>query len=148
QGLPEHMVPSSFTVLDRLPVTANGKLDRKALPEPDAPAGVPYEEPSGEIERAVAEVWAEVLGVPAPGAHDSYFALGGDSIRSLKIVARLRARGYALALEDVFVHQTVRELARVITTGTVNESRGSEAFSMLGAADLDRLKQRFQGGKR
>ncbi|MEU4329526.1 amino acid adenylation domain-containing protein [Nonomuraea dietziae] len=146
--VPEHMVPASFTVLDRLPVTANGKLDRKALPEPQAPAGVPYEEPSGEIERALAEVWAEVLGVPTPGAHDSYFALGGDSIRSLKIVARLRARGYTLALEDIFVHQTVRELAQVVTTGTVNESRGSEAFSMLGAADLDRLKQRFQGGKR
>ncbi|SDM36319.1 non-ribosomal peptide synthetase, partial [Nonomuraea jiangxiensis] len=146
--LPDHMVPSWFTVLERLPVTANGKLDREALPTPQAPADVPYEEPSGAAERAVAEVWAEVLDIAPPGAHDGFFALGGDSIRSLKIVARLRARGYTLKLEDVFVHQTVRELAQAITLGETGESTGSQAFGLLGSADLDRLKQRFRGGRR
>ncbi|SDL05970.1 amino acid adenylation domain-containing protein [Nonomuraea maritima] len=146
--LPEHMVPSWFTVLERLPVTANGKLDRAALPTPEAPAGVPYEEPSGAAEQAVAEVWAEVLDIAPPGAHDGFFALGGDSIRSLKIVARLRARGYTLKLEDVFIHQTVRELARAISLGDTDESTGSQAFGLLGSADLDRLKRRFRGGRR
>ncbi|MEU7005105.1 phosphopantetheine-binding protein, partial [Nonomuraea sp. NPDC046570] len=144
----DHMIPTTYTHLDHLPTTPNGKLDRKALPAPQAGTAAPSKPPSGVDERAVAEVWAEVLRIDPPGAHDGFFALGGDSIRSLKVVARLRARGYSVEIEQIFLHQTVRELAGAITKGTGEQGPASEAFGLLGAADLDRVKRRFQGGTR
>ncbi|WP_234431147.1 condensation domain-containing protein, partial [Streptomyces sp. NRRL F-5053] len=109
--LPEYMVPSAFVVLDALPLTANGKVDRRALPEPEAGAGVEYVAPRTEAERALAGVWAEVLGVERVGVYDDFFALGGDSISSLQVVSRARRAGLALSSRDVFVGQTVAGLA-------------------------------------
>ena len=110
--LPEHMLPAAIVVLPQLPVNANGKLDRTALPAPkwqrqDA------EPPRTAAERALAEIWREVLGVETVGVTDSFFALGGDSILALKMVARVRGRpelGLELRLRDLMQKPTIAEL--------------------------------------
>jgi amino acid adenylation domain-containing protein/non-ribosomal peptide synthase protein (TIGR01720 family) len=109
--LPEYMVPSVLMVMQGLPLNANGKIDRKALPRPEVGGGVAYEEPRGEVERALAGVWAEVLGVQRVGRGDNFFELGGDSILSLQIVARMRAAGWKISPRLMFEQQTIERLA-------------------------------------
>jgi amino acid adenylation domain-containing protein/non-ribosomal peptide synthase protein (TIGR01720 family) len=110
--LPAFMVPSQFVVLDELPLTRNGKLDRARLPEPQPSAiGSAGEAPTSPEEQQLAAIWADVLRVPQVGRHDNFFELGGDSILSIQIVARARAQGLQIAVDDVFKHQTVAELA-------------------------------------
>ncbi|WP_342240084.1 amino acid adenylation domain-containing protein [Inquilinus sp. OTU3971] len=112
--LPDYMVPTVWVRLDALPVTANGKLDRKALPAPEAakPAGEP---PRGETEQALAALWSALLGTDAIGRDDNFFALGGDSILSLKLLARIRKQGLAggksLSLADILNAHSLAELA-------------------------------------
>ncbi|WP_275107021.1 non-ribosomal peptide synthetase [Nocardia arthritidis] len=111
--LPDYMVPSAFVLLDRLPLTANGKLDRKALPEPDSTAG-PYRAPETVEERILAGVYAEVLGLGEIGVDDDFFAVGGDSIRSIQVVARARALGIDLTPRQIFECRTVAALADAV----------------------------------
>nr|WP_216589496.1 non-ribosomal peptide synthetase [Streptomyces brasiliscabiei] len=108
--LPEFMVPSAFVFLDALPLSPNGKLDRKALPAPVFDGGE-YREPQGERERILAEVYAEVLGLDRVGADDDFLTVGGDSLRSLKVIALARARGLELTQRQVLTHRTVARLA-------------------------------------
>jgi amino acid adenylation domain-containing protein/non-ribosomal peptide synthase protein (TIGR01720 family) len=123
ERLPEYMVPSTFLMLDRLPLSPNGKLDRRALPEPSGPvSGVGYTEPRNDTERAVAEIWAEVLGVERVGVEDNFFALGGDSIRSLGIAARTKvAFDIPLTPRDVLVAPTVSALAELVEERVLRE---------------------------
>ncbi|MGH3799015.1 MAG: amino acid adenylation domain-containing protein, partial [Pseudonocardiaceae bacterium] len=112
--LPDYLLPSAFVLLDELPLTINGKLDRRALPAPtwDASSSAGYVAPRTEAEAAVAEVWAEVLGVERVGVADNFFELGGDSILSIRVASRLRAAfGVDLSPRAVFTHATVAELA-------------------------------------
>ena len=111
-GLPEHMVPAHLLVLERFPLTANGKLDRRALPAPE-PAAVQgsFAAPRTAIELSLAEVWQTTLGVPRVGIDDNFFALGGDSILSIQVVSRARQAGIHFTAKDLFQHQTVRTLA-------------------------------------
>ncbi|MFD5483816.1 non-ribosomal peptide synthetase, partial [Streptomyces hawaiiensis] len=108
--LPEFLVPSAFVVLDRLPLDPNGKLDRRALPEPEFSGGA-YRAPSSPGEVVLAAVFAEVLGLGRVGVDDDFFAVGGDSIRSIQVVTRARARGVEVSPRDVFECRTVAELA-------------------------------------
>ncbi|MEI5101939.1 amino acid adenylation domain-containing protein [Streptomyces sp. PmtG] len=113
RGLPDHLVPAAVVPLERLPLGASGKLDRNALPEPvwSAPAdggGVP---PRTDTEKTLAAIWSDVLDVPDVGAQDNYFALGGDSILGIQIVAAARRAGFALTPRHLFRHQTIAELA-------------------------------------
>ncbi|WP_125634482.1 non-ribosomal peptide synthetase [Nonomuraea sp. WAC 01424] len=137
--LPDFMIPTAWVRLDRLPVTPNGKLDRAALPAPDRPADLPWEPPRGEAENAVAQVWQEVLGLDRVGRHDTFFAVGGDSIRSLKVVARLRAMGYGVELQHLFTHQAVAELAAVLRPRQAVPETAAGAFDLLSLADRERL---------
>ncbi|OPF80196.1 non-ribosomal peptide synthetase [Streptomyces antioxidans] len=111
-SLPDHMVPSAVVVLDRLPLGSSGKLDRRALPAPVwAARATGHVEPRTETEKALAAIWAEVLGVERIGVEDNYFALGGDSILSIQIVSAARRAGIELTPRHLFVHQTVADLA-------------------------------------
>ncbi|WP_328928131.1 non-ribosomal peptide synthase/polyketide synthase [Streptomyces sp. NBC_00190] len=115
ESLPEYMVPAICVVLDSLPVTANGKVDRRALPEPDLSVLLrEYTAPRSEVERVVAEVWAQVLGVERVGVRDNFFELGGDSILSIQVVSRLRRAGLVVSPQDVLVRQTVAGVAAVV----------------------------------
>ncbi|WP_354683022.1 amino acid adenylation domain-containing protein [Cupriavidus necator] len=111
--LPEHMVPAAFVVVDALPLTTNGKLDRRALPAPAFDSAQAFVAPEGEAEAALAAIWTEVLGLPRVGRADNFFELGGDSILSLQIVARARAAGWQLTPRQLFERQTLAELAAV-----------------------------------
>ncbi|MEV6275315.1 amino acid adenylation domain-containing protein [Nocardia sp. NPDC051832] len=115
-ALPSHMVPSAFVVLDAIPLTANGKLDRQALPEPVFEAAS-SRAPEGALETRIAELFAQVLGVERIGAEDSFFAAGGDSILSIQLVSRARAAGIAFTPQDVFEQRTVAGLARIAEAG-------------------------------
>ena len=111
--LPEHMVPSAFVFLARFPLTANGKLDRGALPAPEAEAGRVYRGPRTPAEEILCGLFAEVLGVSRVGIDDNFFALGGDSIMSIQLVSRARRAGLLLTPRAVFAHQSVVALAAV-----------------------------------
>ncbi|UZI32654.1 non-ribosomal peptide synthetase [Streptomyces sp. VB1] len=121
--LPDYMVPSAVVVLDSLPVNANGKLDRRALPAPDFQAQVAGRAPRTVNEELLCGLFAEVLGLPAVGIDDSFFDLGGDSISSIQLVSRARKAGLTVSPRDVFRRKTVLALADVATpiAGTVEE---------------------------
>ncbi|HEX6746468.1 MAG TPA: amino acid adenylation domain-containing protein [Longimicrobium sp.] len=115
--LPEHMVPAAYVRLEALPLTPNGKLDRKALPAPegDAYARRGYEAPVGETERALAEIWAELLGAEQAGRWDHFFELGGHSLLATRVAARVRqVFGVDLPIRAVFERPVLSELAAEI----------------------------------
>ncbi|WP_420881133.1 amino acid adenylation domain-containing protein, partial [Rhodococcus sp. (in: high G+C Gram-positive bacteria)] len=117
--LTSYMVPATLMVLDELPLTANGKLDRKALPQPEfgvRTAGGRAAET--EAERTLAGLFAEVLGLDSVGADDSFFGLGGDSIMSIQLVSRAKAAGLRFTPRDVFEHRSVAGLAAVAAAET------------------------------
>ncbi|MEI4533137.1 non-ribosomal peptide synthetase [Pseudomonas aeruginosa] len=116
-SLPEYMVPAQWLALERMPLSPNGKLDRKALPRPQAAAGQTHVAPQNEMERRIAAVWADVLKLEEVGATDNFFALGGDSIVSIQVVSRCRAAGIQFTPKDLFQQQTVQGLARVARVG-------------------------------
>ncbi|MGC4984749.1 amino acid adenylation domain-containing protein [Streptomyces sp. DT193] len=110
--LPDYMVPAAFVALGRLPLGATGKLDRSALPEPEF-LGEAYREPRTEAEAIITAAYADVLGVERVGADDDFFAVGGDSLRSIQVVARARARGLELSTREIFECRTAARLAEV-----------------------------------
>ncbi|MCP4213767.1 MAG: amino acid adenylation domain-containing protein, partial [bacterium] len=109
-ALPDYMIPSYFVALDQLPSTATGKVDRKALPEPEV-AAAEYTAPAGEIEIILAEVWQEVLGLPRIGGSANFFEIGGDSIKSIQIVSRLNQAGFKVGINELFKYPTIARLA-------------------------------------
>jgi amino acid adenylation domain-containing protein/non-ribosomal peptide synthase protein (TIGR01720 family) len=117
-SLPEYMVPTYLMTLAKLPVTANGKLDRKALPQPDAAPQQAFVEPKDAMQRALAGIWQDVLGLERVGLEDNFFELGGDSIISIQVVSRARQAGIRLSPRDLFQYQSVRSLALVATLDT------------------------------
>ena len=114
--LPDYMVPAHLIVLQSMPLTANGKLDRRALPEPDPEANrQAYVAPRSELEHSLAAIWCAVLNVEQVGLDDNFFELGGDSILSIQVVSRARQAGIHFSPRDLFQHQTVQSLAAVAT---------------------------------
>ncbi|MFE3634311.1 non-ribosomal peptide synthase/polyketide synthase [Streptomyces sp. NPDC059168] len=134
-GLPDYMLPAAFVGVPELPLTANGKVDRRRLPAPDWSAGGEgaHRAPRTGAERVLAGIWAELLGVARVGVDDNFFMLGGDSILSIQVVSRARAAGLALSPRDLFRHPTVAELAAA-TTGAAPATAGTEPVD--GAAEL------------
>ncbi|WP_062648989.1 non-ribosomal peptide synthetase [Streptomyces maremycinicus] len=114
-ALPDYMVPAAVVVLERLPLLANGKLDRAALPAPDFTAAGGGRAPENEAERTLRDLFADALGLPAEavGTDDDFFAFGGDSIVAMQLVARARAGGLRVTPRQVFRHRTVAALAAV-----------------------------------
>ena len=116
QALPDYMVPTSYVYLESFPLTANGKLDVRALPAPDeAIAVVAHVTPRTAEEQLVARVWSEVLGTDRIGVEHSFFDLGGDSIRAVALVGALRVAGFEVSVTDIFARRTVAGLCELIT---------------------------------
>lgn len=115
--LPAYMIPADFLFLDDLPRSANGKLNRRALPDPQIHEGTPqrdYVPPRTETERILAEIWGQVLHVEKAGITDDFFELGGDSILSIQIIARAKAAGIRIMPAQLFQQRTIQNLARLI----------------------------------
>ena len=113
--LPAYMVPSAFVFLDSLPLTPNGKIDRAALPRPETTRPDLDDEcvaPTTEVEKTLAQIWEQVLGIERVGIHDHFVALGGDSIQSVRVVARAKQCGLLLAPRDMFQYP-IEQLAKV-----------------------------------
>jgi amino acid adenylation domain-containing protein len=148
--LPDYMVPSKLVLLAALPLTQNGKIDRAALPD-DTSELAPkssFVAPRNEIEQTLADVWREVLGVERVGVHDNFFALGGDSILSLGIIARLRKAGLRVTPKQLFGERTVAGLAALLAQAqaplppTTTAARVAPfALSRLAPARLQALQQ-------
>lgn len=111
--LPEYMLPSAFVFVSVLPVSPSGKLDRNALPEPDAKSFVSreYETPEGAAEAAIAEIWSLLLAVERVGRHDNFFELGGHSLLAIRFVKHMREQGFKVAARDLFTAPTLEQLA-------------------------------------
>ena len=135
--LPQYMVPSYFIRLDVIPRTNSGKVNRKVLPDPDydVSQAKEYTAPVNEVESDLCEVWQNVLGTQRIGTSDDYFELGGDSIKAIQIVSRVRAKGYSLKVADLFANTTVGALAKVVEAAVevVDQGivEGSLAFSPI-----------------
>ena len=117
RSLPLHLRPAAFTFIRDVPLSANGKVKVADLPEPDWTAAdeTPYEAPSGETETVLAEIWAELLDVAAPGVHDEFFAAGGNSLIAVKLATRIQHRlGVAIGLGEMFEARTIRKLRHMI----------------------------------
>ncbi|GAA2526042.1 amino acid adenylation domain-containing protein [Winogradskya humida] len=143
--LPEPMVPAAFNVLNRLPLTANGKVDRAALPTGRVAAldtARRHVPPATPTERILADVWCEALDADQVGILDRFFDLGGDSILALRVVGLAERRGLRVSLRDVFAHQALGDLARAVDEEVDHGDRHDgpvDRFSMVTAADRDRL---------
>ncbi|MFF2046165.1 amino acid adenylation domain-containing protein, partial [Kitasatospora sp. NPDC058170] len=123
-ALPDYMVPAAYIAIDRVPLTNSGKVDHRALPDPDASAFATsrYIAPRTPVEERLAAIWSDVLGLPRISIEDSFFELGGDSIRAIGLVGALRAAGYELSVRDVFQHRTVTDLANLLSGQTAGQS--------------------------
>ncbi|WP_176560100.1 non-ribosomal peptide synthetase [Brevibacillus dissolubilis] len=117
QKLPEYMIPAFFIQLDEMPLTLNGKIDRKALPAPSADLlhRTEYVAPRNEMEQLLAQIWQEVLGIREIGIQDHFYELGGDSIKALQILFKLQAQGYTLQVRDLLQHATIEAVAPLIS---------------------------------
>ncbi|MFE0605653.1 amino acid adenylation domain-containing protein [Streptomyces sp. NPDC058892] len=141
RSLPDYMIPASFTVLEGLPLTVNGKVDRAVLPDPDravpAAAGR-HVEPRTPEEELFAGVWTEVLGVGGIGVHDDFFHLGGDSIRAVQLAGALHDRGWQVTLRDVFNAPTVAGLLPLARPVAADPAAG-RPFALIAEEDRDLL---------
>jgi aryl carrier-like protein len=119
--LPEYMLPAAYVCLEKLPLSANGKLDRKALPSPDAGAYVTreYQAPQGETETALAAIWADVLKLDRVGCNDNFFEIGGHSLLAMQLINRIRVTlGADVQLRDIFAANTIKDMATVLSAMT------------------------------
>ncbi|MFJ1749548.1 amino acid adenylation domain-containing protein [Streptomyces sp. NPDC088116] len=142
--LPDYMVPSAFTALDTLPLTANGKLDKSALPAPPLGAGA-GQRPRDHRERVLCTLVSELLGVPDVGVHDNFFAIGGDSIVSIQLVARANRAGLLLTPREVFQHQTVAALAVVARDAGEERAPADDAIGTVPATPMTRWLRELTG---
>ncbi|MEK6390119.1 MAG: amino acid adenylation domain-containing protein, partial [Paraburkholderia tropica] len=132
--LPDFMLPSLFVALERFPLTANGKVDRAALPKPAQSVDtLHYVAPRTAIEERLAAIWAQVLRLDKVGIHDNFFAAGGDSIRAVSVLSKAKAQGLDFALIDLFTQQTIANLAQALSTDDVSASHASEALTLCEA---------------
>ena len=161
ERVPEYMLPAAFVVLEKMPLTANGKIDRRALPAPteDAYATERYSPPQGEIEIALVRLWADMLGLPRVGRHDNFFSLGGHSLLAVQLIERLRRTGIGLPIRALFQHPTPAALAKTLAEpqqvavpenpigpGTTAITPDMLPLISLSQADIDRIVSCVPGG--
>jgi amino acid adenylation domain-containing protein/non-ribosomal peptide synthase protein (TIGR01720 family) len=113
--LPDYMIPAYFTPLEKIPLTANGKIDRKALPKPGiAIAEENLEAPQNQVQERLVEIWQQVLGIERIGINNNFFEIGGDSIKAIQVSARLQKYGLKMEIKDLFLNPTVKQLSQYI----------------------------------
>lgn len=140
--LPEYMVPHRLILLDRMPLTANGKLDHGRLPAVELAPADALVEAASELEREVLAIWQKVLDQPL-GVESDFFRLGGDSILSIQLATRLRDAGYACSVKEVFEAKTVRRLCRLLETPREAEPIRAEQGLLTGDFPLQPIQQWF-----
>ncbi|MDB6026418.1 MAG: hypothetical protein JWM68_2641, partial [Verrucomicrobiales bacterium] len=142
-SLPTYMIPSVFMFLDTLPLTINGKVDRKALPSPERARPemrIPFVAPGTPEEVLLAQLWSDALQIDHIGVHDNFFELGGDSIRSIQVLARAQQSGLKISLQALFKTPTIYALAR--DKGENEDAITHVApFSLIGESDRSKLPQ-------
>ncbi|MEI2270907.1 amino acid adenylation domain-containing protein [Sphingobacterium sp. ML3W] len=127
--VPSYMVPSRYVELSELPLTSNGKVDRKSLPDPDEGllgTGTEYVGARNAVESLLVSIWEEVLGRSGIGIHDNFFILGGDSIKSIQVVSRLRQGGYGLGIQDILRFPTIFSLSGLVVALSREPFQGVE----------------------
>ena len=159
--LPQALIPAAYVRLDALPLTANGKLDRKALPEPDQNAWLSreYEAPQGPVETALAQIWADVLKLEQVGRHDNFFELGGHSLLAVSLIERLRQIGLNTDVRVLFSQPTLAALAAAVGSGREIEVPANRipadcthitpellSLTELDQASIDRIVASVPGG--
>ncbi|MED1913794.1 non-ribosomal peptide synthase/polyketide synthase [Bacillus thuringiensis] len=136
--LPAYMIPAHFVQLDQMPLTPNGKIDRKALPAPkgDIQTGINYSAPRNDTERHMAEIWKDILGAETIGIDDNFFELGGHSLKAIQFVSKTQAVGIQIGIDQVFKYQTIRQLSSLVRNVTATEdtltSNIAEATRIIG----------------
>jgi amino acid adenylation domain-containing protein/non-ribosomal peptide synthase protein (TIGR01720 family) len=140
--LPEYMVPQLWVELEQLPLTSNGKIDKKALPDPDLTEMFEkqYVAPSNQTETMLAEIWQELLGVEKVGIYDNFFELGGDSILTIQLSSRAGRKGLSLQPKDIFMHQTIAGLSKAILDKIQTQSHAEQGV-LSGEAGLIPIQQ-------
>ncbi|EFM11229.1 amino acid adenylation domain protein [Paenibacillus curdlanolyticus YK9] len=132
--LPSYMIPAYFVQLDRMPLTSNGKIDRRSLPEPQVgvSAGTAYREPQSEVEQQLAAIWQDVLKLPQVGLDDSFFAIGGDSIKVIRIISKIQSQlGLAVAVADFYRDPTIAGLAAMLSARSSAASSHASGEQLL-----------------
>jgi non-ribosomal peptide synthase protein (TIGR01720 family) len=145
-SLPDYMVPSFFVYLDKVPLTSNGKVDRKSLPAPDLSLrsiGDEYVAPQTSLEKDLSSIWSEVLKVEHISIHDNFFRIGGDSIISIQLVAKARQRGIYFNVKDVFNYLTIADLASVARTQEDNPILKPDQNTVEGEVALTPIQSWF-----
>jgi amino acid adenylation domain-containing protein/non-ribosomal peptide synthase protein (TIGR01720 family) len=144
--LPGYMVPAAFVFVREFPLTASGKVDRMALPAPEVIAGPErqYVAPRNAVEEILAGIWADVLGLDRVGAEDNFFDLGGESILSIQVVHRIRRAGLRVTAKDLFLNQTIAELAPVI--GRAEARTPDDQQAVAGPVPLTPIQREFLDG--
>jgi len=123
--LPEYMVPAAYVRLEALPLSANGKLERRGLPAPegDAFTRVAYGAPEGEVETLLAGIWSALLGVEGIGRHDHFFELGGHSLLAIRLLEQLRRAGWTLEVRALFDHARLSSMAAALQAISMEETQ-------------------------
>jgi amino acid adenylation domain-containing protein/non-ribosomal peptide synthase protein (TIGR01720 family) len=146
QFLPDYMIPSFFIYLDKIPMTSNGKIDRKSLPAPNLSVTniqEQYVAPSNSIQQELTSIWSEVLKIKQISVHDNFFRIGGDSIISIQLVAKARQRKLYFKAKDVFNYPTIATLSCVIKTQEDEVSIKPDQNSVEGIVSLGPIQQWF-----
>ena len=141
--LPEFMVPSLLVEIDNFPLTANGKLDKKALPNPDFTSSLEHVEPKTELESLLCKIWREILNIDKISVTDNFFRIGGDSILSIQVSSRIRQAGYSCQVKDIFECKTISKLALRLSGEPANFTLKTEQGVLSGEVDFLPIQQFF-----
>lgn len=139
QHLPDYMIPAFFVPVAAIPLTPNGKIDRAALPKPDLSVGSEYIPPENKVEEVMCGIWSSVLGLDKVGVCDDYFSLGGDSIKSIQIQAKMNNYRYLLDVKDIFQYPTIRQLAARLQTRSTTTAQSP----VVGPVPLTPIQEEF-----
>jgi amino acid adenylation domain-containing protein len=147
-ALPDYMQPSTIMLIEQIPLTLNGKVDLKNLPEPEMHVQdtLSFEAPRNELEKVLCEIWGEVLGREKVGISDNFFSIGGDSILSINVVSKANNAGLNLSVKDIFKHQTIACLVENLESLDSGEASidNIAAFSLLTAEEVASLPDSYQ----